>query len=97
MRTLFHDDKLAIKMIEEMEVFVEGKYNHMVDVVERFYERNKHMERKEFAILGQEELERSHFGLAMMKYTGKEVDYKGFMKKNWKNYGLKDREENENE
>ena len=97
MRTLFHDDKVAIKMIEDMEVFVEKIYNHMVDTVERFYERNKHLERKPFAILGQEELERSHFGLAMMKYVGKEVDYKGFMKKNWKNYGLKDREENEDE
>jgi len=97
MRTLFFDDKLALKMITDMEVFVEGKYNHMVDVVERFYERNKEMERKEFAILGQTELDRMYFGLAMNKYVGKDVDYKGFMKKNWKSYGLKDREENENE
>lgn len=97
MRTLFHDDKVAIKMIEEMEAFVEGKYNHMVDVVERFHERNKGLERKEYAILGQKELDRSFFGLAMQKYLGKDVDYKAFMKKNWKNYGLKDREVDEDE
>ncbi len=90
LRTLFHDDELAIQMIVDMETFVEGKYNHMVDSVERFYERNKHMERKEFAILGQEELNRMYFGLAMQRYVGKDVDYKTFLKGKWKQLGLKD-------
>jgi len=90
LRTLFHDDELAIKMIEDMEAFVEQKYNHMVDSVERFYERNKHMERKEFAILGQEELNRMYFGLAMQRYVGKDVDYKTFLKGKWKQLGLTD-------
>jgi hypothetical protein len=75
-----------------MELFVEGKYNHLVDTVERFYERNKHMERKDYAILGQKELEKMHFGLAMSKYTGKPVNYKEFMAKKWKEFGLKDEE-----
>ena len=90
LRALFHDDELAIQMIEDMEVFVEKKYNHMVDSVERFYERNKDMERKEFAILGQEELNRMYFGLAMQRYVGKDVDYKTFLKGKWKQLGLKD-------
>lgn len=93
LRTLFHDDELVMHRIEEMELFVEGKYNHLVDTVERFYERNKHMERKEFAILGQSELEKMHFGLAMSKYTGKDVNYKEFMAKKWKEYGLKEESE----
>ena len=54
LRTLFHEDPLVIKRIEEMEVKVDDLYNHMVDTVERFYERNKNLERKEYAILGQE-------------------------------------------
>lgn len=95
LRTLFHDDELVIRRIEEMELFVEGKYNHLVDQVERFYERNKHMERKEFAILGQKELIKMHFGLAMSKYTGKDVNYKEFMAKKWKEFGLKDEPEQE--
>lgn len=90
LRALFHDDELAIKMIEDMEVFVEGKYNHMVDTVERFYERNKHMERKEYAILGNVELTKGFFGLAMQKYLGNDIDYKAFLKKQWKKLGLKD-------
>jgi T4 RnlA family RNA ligase len=92
LRSLFHDDPLVIQRIEEMELFVEGKYNHLVDTVERFYERNKHMERKDYAILGQKELEKMHFGLAMSKYTGKPVNYKEFMAKKWKEFGLKDEE-----
>ncbi len=90
LRALFHDDELAIKMIADMEEFVEVKYNHMVDQVERFYERNKHLERKEFAILGNAELERVYFGLAMNRYVGREVDYKAFLKGKWKHLGLKD-------
>lgn len=97
MRSLFHDDKLVIKMIEKMELFVNERYNHMVDVVERFYERNKELERKEYAILGQEQLDRMYFGLAMQKYLDKDIDYKTVMKKNWKSYGLSDREGNDNE
>lgn len=96
MRSLFHDDKVAIQMIEDMEHFVDEKYNHMVDQVERFYERNKHMTQKDYAILGQKELDRMFFGLAMNKYVGKSVNYKEFLKKQWKKLGLKDREE-ENE
>ena len=90
MRSLFHDDPLAIKLITEMEEFVEVRFNHLVDTVERFYERNKELERKDYAILGQEELTRMQFGLAMNKYTGKTFSYKDVMKKAWKSFGLKD-------
>ena len=90
MRSLFHDDPLAIKLISEMEDFVEVRYNHLVDTVERFYERNKDLERKEYAILGQDELNRMQFGLAMNRYLGKDFSYKEIMKKAWKTFGLKD-------
>jgi T4 RnlA family RNA ligase len=95
LRTLFHDDPLAIQMIEDMEAFVEKKYNHMVDTVERFYERNKHMERKDYAILGKSELEGMYFGLAMSRYVGREVNYKDFLKGKWKALGLKDEKQEE--
>lgn len=90
MRSLFFDDKLALKMITEMEVFVEEKYNHLVDVVERFYGENKDMVRKDYAILGQKELTKLEFGLVMQLYTGNQIDFKVVMKKRWKHYGLKD-------
>lgn len=90
LRSLFYDDPLVIKRIETMELFVEKIYNHLVASVESFYEANKDLDRKSYAILGQEQLSRDQFGLAMMKYVGKPVDYKGYMVKKWKDYGVKD-------
>jgi len=95
LRSLFYDDPLAIKMIEDMEAFVEVKYNHLVDTVERFYERNKHLERKDYAILGREELDSMFFGLAMNRYIGREFSYKTFLKGKWKELGLKEEVQNE--
>jgi len=54
------------------------------------------MTQKDYAILGQEELTRMYFGLAMSKFVGREVNYKDFLKKQWKKLGLTDREEKEN-
>jgi len=90
LKSLFHDNPYVLNKIDEMEKFVEVRYNHLVDTVERFYERNKGLERKEYAILGQQEMDRMQFGLAMMKYLDKPVSYKDAMKKAWKHYGLKD-------
>ena len=90
LRSLFVDDPIVIAMIDEMEKFAEGVYNHTVDSIERFYERNKDLERKEYAILGQKELDKKIFGLAMSKYLGREVDYKHFMRKHYKSFGVAD-------
>jgi len=90
MRSLFFDDVVALNMISDMEQKVEKLYNHLVDSVERFYERNKDSERKDYAILGQKELDKKAFGLAMSRYLGHEVDYKDFMKRKWKDFGIKD-------
>lgn len=95
LRSLFYDDPLVIKRIETMELFVEKIYNHLVASVESFYEANKDLDRKSYAILGQEQLSRDQFSLAMMKYVGKPVDYKGYMVKKWKDYGVKDDSLNE--
>ncbi len=96
LRSLFHDDPLVILQIEEMEKIVDKIYNHTVDSVERFYERNKELERKEYAILGQQELDRKIFGLAMSKFIGRDVDYKEFLKKHYRDFGITD-EVNEHE
>lgn len=98
LRSLFFDDPQAIQMIADMEAFVADKFNHMVDTVERFYERNKGMTRKEYAILGQQEFKGTfYFKLVMEKYIGREFSYKEFMKSKWKELGLKDVEKKEDE
>ena len=88
LRSLFHDDPLVIQMITEMEEFAEGIYNHTVDSVEKFYAANKGLERKEYAILGQQTLDKKIFGLAMSKYLGRDVDYKEFLRKHYKSFGV---------
>lgn len=92
LRAMFFEDKLAIKLIDEMTEKVDKIYNHMVALVEKFYEDNKSLERKDYAIKGQAELDRLYFGLAMTKYLQKPVDYKGFLKSKYKEFGIRDEE-----
>ena len=90
LRASFHDDPLALKQIADMEEYVIELYHEMAPTVETFYWVNKNLDRKEYAIKGQQELKPMYFSLAMQKYTGREPDYKGFLKKQWKRLGLKD-------
>ena len=89
MKSLFHDDPSAIGIIEEMEDKVRVLYNNLSDTVERYYERNKHLERRDYAILGQQELTKLQFKLAMNKYLEHEFSYNEYMIKHWKNFGIK--------
>lgn len=88
MRSMFFDDPQAIKLIDDMELFVDHHYNHMVNNVEVFYASNEQLARKSYAILAKSELDNKEFGLAMGLYIGRPVDYKTTMKKNWKSYGI---------
>lgn len=90
LRSLFHDDPLVVQRIAEMEQKVDKIFNHMVRVVEDFYNANKELSRKDYAIKGQQEVEPLYFGLVMNKYVGKPTDYKSFMKSKYKLFGIKD-------
>lgn len=90
LRAMFYEDALVIQRITQMEQYVERIYNHLVNQVDTFYEQNKHLERKDYAILGQKLLDKLYFGLAMKKYLGQEVNYKDFMIAKWKEFGVKD-------
>lgn len=103
LRSLFYHDPVAMQLIDSMQLKVDHIYNSMVNNVERYYDANKHLDRKEYAIKGQQDESLktgalSYFGLAMNKYVGKRVEYKEFLKSKWKELGLKDisLEEDEN-
>ncbi len=89
-RAQFWDDPLALQTIIDMEEKVRPIYNNMVVLVEGFYEANKHLGRKEYAIKGQADCGKMYFGLAMSLYLGKEINYKEHMVKHRKDYGIKD-------
>jgi len=86
LRQMFTDDEQALAEIENMEHFVVNTVNHLVKPVDVFYNENKHLERKDYAIKGQQELRRDQFTFAMAKYSGKEIDYKAFISKNHKKF-----------
>lgn len=90
LRSMFYTDVVAMKMIDEMQIKVDHCYNSMVNIVEKFYESNKHLDRKDYAIKGQSALSRLYFGLAMTRYLEKPVDYKAFMKKSYAAFGVTD-------
>lgn len=89
LRSLFFTDEVAMTMIDEMQVRVDHLYNSMVKTVEGFYEENKHLSRKDYAIKGKAETD-PYFGLAMTRYLEKPVDYKAFMKSKYKELGIRD-------
>jgi len=95
LRNLFCDDQYSLRLITEMEEFAGKIYNHLVNVVENFYEINKHLDRKEYAIKGQTELNNREFTLAMLKYTNKSFSYKEMMKKWYKEFGVLDKPSSE--
>lgn len=98
LRTLFHDDELIIQRIEEMELFVEHLYNPLVAKVEKYYEDNKEQDVKTYAVQGQIEFpNKGEFGLAMSLYKGRETNFKEYLKKNYKHYGIRDEEPEDGE
>lgn len=83
LRSLFHDDPYVLNMTSDMENRVQPVYNRIIKEVENFFETNKALGRKEYAILAQKEHPKL-MGLLMLAYLNRPIDYKEFSKKNMK-------------
>lgn len=92
LRVMFHTDGIVINRIDNMQEFVTRTYNNLANDVEMYYQSNRDLPRKEYAIQAQKQLNHHKFSLAMQRYSGKEVDYKQYMLKKWKEFGVKDNE-----
>lgn len=93
LRTLFLEDVVALKRIEDMEQLVIPLYNHYVRSVEQFHEENKHLERKDYAIKAQAEfpqakspLNKITFSSIMSVYQGKNPNYKELLSKHKRSF-----------
>ena len=86
LKQLFSSDYMALQLIQDMEEYVGPIYNSIVSEVEGFFKDNNHLGRKEYAVKCETELGLSlnKFGLAMALYTGKSVNFKESLKKQWK-------------
>lgn len=90
LRGVFPEDEFLLARINEMEKFVQELYANIKIHVENFYKVNHGLDRKSYAILGQKSIPKMYFSLAMNLYLGKENDYKEWMIKHWKDFGIKD-------
>jgi T4 RnlA family RNA ligase len=102
LRTLFADDPISLQTITDMENVVIPKMNNMIRTVENFYDANKNLSRKDYAIKGTREL-KEYFGLAMTLYLKEKglkedgPDFKAYAIKNYKAFGIPDAETAEND
>jgi len=87
LRSMFHDDELALSQISSMEALVRREYNHRSALLQKFYDDNKSLIRKDFAIKGQKELG-DMFSLGMNLYLGKDIGLKEWMMKNYRAFGI---------
>jgi len=85
--SMFHDDELLVKKINETILEVRPIVNKVIDRVEAFYADYKSLTRKDYAVLAQDViklrgLHHSHLHPMMNLYLGKPVDWKMFFEKN---------------
>lgn len=90
LRSMFYTDQVAMMMIDQMQKKVDHIFNGMVRECEAFYNTNKHLDRKDYAIKGKEEVNPMFFSRVMNLYLKKEPDWKNFIKGKWKDLGFKD-------
>lgn len=91
LKAMFHDDPFAIQTITAMEEKVVPIYARIRSTVEGFYEANKELSRKDYAIKGIAELAEypGIFHLAMNLYLRKDANYKEFSIKNINLFGIR--------
>ena len=93
-RAMFMHDPVTVEKINAMEAKASAVFNEVHKQVHDFYNENKDLSRKDYAIKGTAELAKSGtFSLAMNLWIGKEANVKEFLIKNYKSYGISDIEE----
>ena len=90
LKSLFIDDLYILQKISKAEDEYSKIYNHMVTSVTSFYEENKHLTRKDFAIKSQSVFKEGlgYFNLTMNLYQGKEPKFKEHLISYWKQLGI---------
>ncbi|KAF3310894.1 hypothetical protein TWF173_009132 [Orbilia oligospora] len=89
LKTLFLKDPQSIARIEEMEVKAKTIYNRLHKLVDDFYQTNKDLSRKDYAVLAQKLLKAEGvFPQAMNLYSGKAMGLREHLIRNFKSLGL---------
>lgn len=75
LKAMFIGDDITIKQIEEMEQKASIDLNTIKQECNIFYQANKHLDRKDYAIKNRETFQDGKFSLCMNLYLQKECDY----------------------
>lgn len=79
LKSLFFDNPLMLQKIKDAEERIQPIYNQMIKSIQQFYDDNKHLSRKDFAIKITNSTDMKFFmPLLMNLYSGKESDYPKF-------------------
>ena len=83
LRQQFETDDFVKKEIDKMEQIVFSTYNSLIDETETFYENNKHLDKKSFALAVKSDIknELGKPGILFNLYNNKPVDYKEILLK----------------
>lgn len=84
-KSLLSDDPAKLDIINTMERRIEREFHKIVTSVEMFYNMNKDLERKDYAIKANARKD-GLLPLYMNKYLGVEIDWKGWMIRKVRNY-----------
>lgn len=77
---MVNDQPEIVTELQEIQHKVVSKANTIVNTVTEYWQANKDLTRKDYAIKGQQELSRLEFSLAMQYYgKGEEPDWKAFL------------------
>lgn len=96
LRSMFSDDPYVLNKIQEMEDYVQPIFNHVINTVEDFLEKNKSLSRKDYAMLAKRE-QPLYMGLLMNAYlldqynSGELALPKPPKENNYKEFAIKNR------
>lgn len=93
LKAMFAADPITVARVTEMEDKVVEKFNRLIQKVEAFYNDNKSLDRKSYAIAASAERDDNLMGLKMNLYLGKENNYKEFFLKHPEMFGINSTEE----
>ncbi|KAK6496087.1 hypothetical protein TWF481_002111 [Arthrobotrys musiformis] len=89
LKALFLSDPESIKRVEEMEVKAKTLYNRLHKMLDDFYQTNKDLPRRDYAILAQKMLKpEGVFPPAMNLYSGKGMGLREHLIRNFKSLGI---------
>lgn len=86
LKGIFHDNPDAVRVINAMEDYALPLFAKFIKNVESYHELNREIDRRSYAIKGQEVLSKQEFACAMQLYLGNDVSYSKIIIKNAKSY-----------